>query len=92
MTLRVESAAAGALLPPDFAGLHAAQGYGQKDEPLWEGAEALLAWAKARPGPAALTLHLIDGPRKVVQRAGLKVAVDPEGLRALEELGLEAWL
>ncbi|HTB22906.1 MAG TPA: DNA polymerase III subunit alpha [bacterium] len=56
------------------------------------GAEALLAWAKARPGAAALSLHLVDGQRKVVQRAGLKVAVDPEGLRALEDLGLEAWL
>ncbi|HTA17035.1 MAG TPA: OB-fold nucleic acid binding domain-containing protein, partial [bacterium] len=55
------------------------------------GAEALLAWAKARPGLAALCLHLQDGSRKVVQKAGLRVALDPEGLRALEGLGLEFW-
>jgi len=56
------------------------------------GAEALLAWAKARPGLAALCLHLQDGSRKVMQKAGLRVAVDPEGLRALEGLGLELWV
>ncbi|HXC65433.1 MAG TPA: hypothetical protein VNZ67_13810 [bacterium] len=89
MTLRVESAAAGALLPPDFAGLHAAQGYGQKDEPLWEGAEALLAW-EGGSLVARLSLSLAPGLQGLDRPAGVLghyEALDPAARLALLQTG-----
>jgi DNA polymerase-3 subunit alpha len=59
---------------------------------MGSGAEALLAWARSHPGPAALCLHLEEGHRTVVQKAGARVALDPAGLAALEGLELEVWV
>jgi len=52
----------------------------------------LQAWARSRPGAAALLLHVHDGRRVVVQKAGLGVALAAEGLEELQALGLGAWV
>ena len=97
MSLRLERLPAGAVLPPEFAALHAAQGYTQKDEPLWDGAEALLAWDGGTL-LGRLSLVLAPGLKGLDRSAGLLghyeasgpeagVALLRQGCARLAELG-----
>lgn len=97
MSLRLERLPAGAVLPPEFAALHAAQGYTQKDEPLWDGAEALLAWDGGTL-LGRLSLSLAPGLKGLDRSAGLLghyeasgpeagVALLRQGCARLAELG-----
>jgi len=80
------------LLPLDRALAGAKELHVQLRPGEGSGAEALLAWAQAYPGGTPLYLHLHDGHRRVVQKAGLKLALDPEALNTLTGLGLDAWV
>jgi DNA polymerase-3 subunit alpha len=56
------------------------------------GVETLAAWARSKPGVLPFWIHLDDGRRTVLQKAGHGVALSVPGLRELEELGLDAWV
>ena len=82
MSLRLERLPTGVALPSEFAGLHAGMGYAQKDEPLWPGAEALLAW-EGGILRGRLSLSLAPGLKGLERSAGLLghyEALDPEAV------------
>ena len=91
MSLRLESVPAGVPLPPAFAELHHGMGYAQKDEPLWPGAEALLAW-EGGAARGRLSLSLAPGLKGLDRAAGVLghyEALDPEAGLALLRRGCE---
>jgi L-amino acid N-acyltransferase YncA len=90
MSLQVTSFAPGAPLPEAFAALHRAQGYQQKDEALWPGAEAALALRDRAP-VGRLSLALAPSLRGLERKAGVLghyEAMDAEAGAALLSHGL----